>query len=96
MITRTVPADPIRKKLKYNLVYCSFYTIFALETNKQRKIMDTKKNYKHRTREEIVAWFNAARERKEKWEQKMQDQWAEEERLRKEAAEKHYYDLEWV
>ena len=54
--------------------------------------MDTKKNYKHRTREEIVAWFNAARERKEKWEQKMQDQWAEEERLRKEAAEKHYYE----
>ena len=58
--------------------------------------MDTKKNYKHRTREEIVAWFNAARERKEKWEQKMHAQWAEEERQRKEAAEKHYYDLEWV
>ena len=39
-----------------------------------------------RTREEIIAWFNAARERKEAWAQRMKAQWAEERRLQKEAA----------
>lgn len=48
-----------------------------------------------RTREEIIAWFNAARKRKEAWAQKKKAQWAEERRQQKEAADKHYYDLEW-
>lgn len=50
---------------------------------------------KQRTREEIVAWFNAARERKEAWAQRMKAQWEEERRQQKEAADNHYYDLEW-
>ena len=48
-----------------------------------------------RSREEIIAWFNAARERKEAWARRMKAQWAEERRQQKEAADKHYYDLEW-
>ena len=48
-----------------------------------------------RSREEIIAWFNAASERKEAWARRMKAQWAEERRQQKEAADKHYYDLEW-
>ena len=49
-----------------------------------------------RTREEIITWFNAARERKEAWEKRVEERWAEEDRLRKEAEASHYYDMEWV
>ena len=47
-----------------------------------------------RTREEILAWLAAARQRKKDWEAKVEAKWAEEERLRQEAAESHYYDIE--
>ena len=57
--------------------------------------MEATTTNKQRTREEIIAWFNAARERKEAWAQRMKAQWAEERRQQKEAAENHYYDLEW-
>ena len=57
--------------------------------------MDATVTYKSRTREEIVAWFNAARQRKERWAEKMRARWAEEDRLRKQASESHYYDIEW-
>ena len=57
--------------------------------------MAERTTYKQRTREEIIAWFNAARERKEAWARRMKAQWAEERRQQKEAADKHYYDLEW-
>ena len=40
-----------------------------------------------RTREEILAWLDAARQRKEAWEKKVEAKWAEEERLKREAAE---------
>ena len=46
-----------------------------------------------RTREEILAWLEAARQRKKAWEEKVEAKWAEEEQLRKEAAQSHYYDL---
>ena len=49
-----------------------------------------------RTREEILAWLDAARQRKKAWEKKVEAKWAEEEQLKKEAAESHYYDIEWV
>ena len=49
-----------------------------------------------RTREEILAWLDAARQRKEAWEKKVEAKWAEEERLKREAAESHYYDVEWA
>jgi hypothetical protein len=50
---------------------------------------------RRRTREEIIAWWQRAKERKIAWEEKMQAKWAEEDRQRREAAERHYYDLEW-
>ena len=49
-----------------------------------------------RTREEILAWLEAARQRKKAWEEKVEAKWAEEERLKKAAAESHYYDMEWM
>ena len=38
-----------------------------------------------RTREEILAWLDRARQRKLAWEKRMHERWAEEERLRKAA-----------
>ena len=49
-----------------------------------------------RTREEILAWLDEARQRKAAWQSKVQAEFAERERRRKEAAESGYYDLEWV
>lgn len=49
-----------------------------------------------RTREEVLAWLEAARQRKKAWEEKVEAKWAEEERLKKAAAESHYYDIEWM
>ena len=46
-----------------------------------------------RTREEILAWLSAARQRKKIWEEKVEAKWAEEQQLRKEAAESHYYEI---
>ena len=46
-----------------------------------------------RTREEVLAWLAAARQRKKAWERKVEAKWAEEERIRNEAAESHYYDI---
>ena len=36
----------------------------------------------------------AAKQRKEAWVKKMQAQWAAEDQMRKEAAARHYYDIE--
>ncbi|SEF74711.1 hypothetical protein SAMN05216354_1487 [Xylanibacter ruminicola] len=47
-----------------------------------------------RTREEILAWLDRARQRKIAWEKKIHERWAEEERLRKVAEDSHYYDIE--
>lgn len=49
-----------------------------------------------RTREEILAWLDAARQRKKAWEERVEAKWAEEDQLRKEAAASHYYDIECV
>ena len=72
-----------------------YFFIFASKIL-NNEIMEATRSYKRRTREEVMDWVQRARERKEKWEQKMQAKFAEEERLRKEAEEKHDYDLEWV
>jgi len=50
---------------------------------------------KKRTREEILAWLEAARQRKAAWEKAVKEEFAEMERQRKAAAESGYYDLEW-
>lgn len=44
--------------------------------------------------EKFVNMVRAAKERKNKWILKMQAQWAEEDLMRQEAAERHYYDIE--
>ena len=59
--------------------------------------METKTlNIPIRTKEEILAWLNAARQRKEAWERKVDAKFSERKRLKKEAAESGYYDLEWA
>ena len=50
--------------------------------------------YKPRTRNEISAWLERARQRKEAWEKKMQEMFAIEEKQKQFAAESHYYDVE--
>ncbi len=49
-----------------------------------------------RTKEEILAWLSAARQRKEAWEKKVDAKFAERLRSKKAAAESGYYDLEWL
>lgn len=44
--------------------------------------------------EKVVEMVRAAKRRKEAWEKKMHAQWAAEDQIRKEAAAKHYYDIE--
>jgi hypothetical protein len=55
--------------------------------------METKLTFKRRTREEVLAWLQEARERKEAFQKKANEIFAEEERLRKQAADSHYYDI---
>ena len=60
------------------------------------RTMEATATRRKRTREEILAWLDAARQRKEAWQEKVRAEFAERDRLRKEAAESGYYDLEWV
>ena len=46
-----------------------------------------------RTREEIMAWWQRAKERKAAWEEKMQKKFDEEALIRKKTDESHYYDI---
>ena len=46
-----------------------------------------------RTREEIIAWWQQARERKEAFQRETDEIFAREEMLRKQALESHYYDM---
>lgn len=48
---------------------------------------------RQRTREEILAWLDRARQRKLAWERRMQKKLEEEALLRKQAEESHYYDI---
>lgn len=48
---------------------------------------------KPRTREEIMAWWLRAKERKAAWEERMQKKFEEEALIRKQAEESHYYDI---
>ena len=44
--------------------------------------------------EKIVEMVRAAKQRKQAWVEKIQAQWAEEDRMRKEATDSHYYEIE--
>ena len=50
-------------------------------------------DYKQRTREEVIAWLQKARERKDAFQKRANEIFAEEDRLRQQAADSHYYDI---
>lgn len=50
-------------------------------------------SYKRRTREEVLAWLQEARERKQAFQKQADEIFAEEERLRRQAVDSHYYDI---
>lgn len=50
-------------------------------------------NYKQRTREEVMAWLQKARERKDAFQKRANEIFAEEDRLRQQAVDSHYYDI---
>lgn len=59
--------------------------------------METKTlNSPIRTKDEILAWLEAARQRKAAWEKKVDEKFSERKRRKKEAADSGYYDLEWA
>ena len=49
-----------------------------------------------RTREEILAWLQEARERKQAFQQKVEAEWQARQQSKKAAAESGYYKIEWV
>lgn len=49
-----------------------------------------------RTREEILAWLDRARKRKEQFMKETDEWFAERDRRRKELMESDYYQIEWV
>ncbi len=51
------------------------------------------RSYKSRTREEVMAWLQRARERKDAFQKRANEIFAEEERLRQQAVDSHYYDI---
>lgn len=51
---------------------------------------------KQRTRGEIIAWLQQARERKEAFQRRVNEEWEARQRSKKAAAETGYYDIEWV
>ena len=55
--------------------------------------MEATRTYKRRTREEVMAWLQKARERKDAFQKRANEIFAEEERLKKLAADSHYYDI---
>ena len=49
-----------------------------------------------RTREEILAWLDWARQRKEQHQREAEERYAERQRRVKELMESEYYQIEWV
>ena len=56
--------------------------------------MAKENTYKQRTREEIVAWWNRASERKEAFQKETNEWWQARQKGLKEAEESGYYNLE--
>lgn len=52
--------------------------------------------FKPRTREEILAWLQEARERKQAFQRKVEAEWQARQQNKKAAAESGFYNLEWV
>ena len=49
-----------------------------------------------RTREEILAWLQEARERKQAFQRKVETEWQARQQSKKAAAESGYYNIDWV
>ena len=49
-----------------------------------------------RTREEILAWLQEARERKHALKKKVEAEWQARQQGKKDAAESGYYNIDWV
>lgn len=66
------------------------------QKRKNNTIMEARTTNKSRTREEILAWLQQARERKEAFQRRVNEEWEARQRSKKAAAESGYYDIEWV
>lgn len=60
------------------------------------RIMEATTTKPMRTREEILAWLQEARERKQAFQRKVETEWQARQESKKAAAESGYYNIEWV
>jgi predicted Fe-S protein YdhL (DUF1289 family) len=60
------------------------------------KVMEAKTTIQQRSREEIMAWLQQARDRKKAFQRRVNEEWEARQRSKKAAAESGYYDIEWV
>ena len=58
--------------------------------------MEAKTTIQQRSREEIMAWLQQARDRKKAFQRRVNEEWEARQRSKKAAAESGYYDIEWV
>jgi len=58
--------------------------------------MEATTSHRQRTREEILAWLQEARERKQAFQRKVEAEWQARQQSKKAAAESGYYNIEWV
>ena len=63
---------------------------------KSKENMEVTQTYPKRTREEVLAWIDRAKQRKEAWKKKTLAEMEHRVLLRKQAMESHYYDIDWV
>lgn len=70
--------------------------IFVAVITKNRIMETTTTIAKSRTREEILAWLQQARERKDAFQRRVNEEWEARQRSKQAAAETGYYDIEWV
>ena len=82
---------PVQKfgKFRINFYLCS-------QKDKTDNMEATKTTIKQRSREEILTWLQQARERKEAFQRRVNEEWEARQRSKKAAAESGYYDIEWV
>ena len=58
--------------------------------------MDTKTTIKARSKEEVLAWLQQAKDRKVAFQRRVKEEWESRQLSKKAASESGYYDLEWV
>jgi hypothetical protein len=58
--------------------------------------MDTKTTIKARSKEEVLAWLQQAKDRKAAFQRRVNEEWESRQLSKKAASESGYYDLEWV